>query len=268
MLVLLLFGYLGIVLVLVLLEDHFLFHPIRAEEGWWPPPDGLDVQDVQLSSSEGDRLHAWWTAPTGWTPADGALLYCHGNAGNLSHRGPGIQRLSSLLRVGVLIFDYPGYGHSTGKPSEPGCYAAADAGNSWLTDVRKVPAERILLYGRSLGCAVAAEMALRHPNRAMILVSPFTSVRDMAAEILPWLPGRWLASNRFNTLSKIGRCSRPVLIAHGTADQVIPFNQGKRLFAAAKEPKYFVEMPGLDHNDAPNAAFYATLQSFLAEQAP
>lgn len=268
LLALFLYLYLGIVLVFLLLEDRFLFHPVRAEDGWLPPPTGLSVQDVELSSSAGDRLHAWWSAPPGWAPANGALLYCHGNAGNLSHRGPGVQRLRELLHVGVLIFDYPGYGRSTGKPSEPGCYAAAEAALTWLTDVRKVPGERILFYGRSLGCAVALEMAVRHEHRALVLMSPFTSLRDMAAQMLPWLPGRWLASNRFDNLSKIGRCPRPVLIAHGTADRVIPFEQGKELFEASRPPHCFVAMAGLDHNDLPSPIFYDTLARFLAEQAP
>jgi fermentation-respiration switch protein FrsA (DUF1100 family) len=263
-----LYAYVGIVIVLVLLEDHFLFHPVRAEDGWLPPPTGLSVQDVELTSEDGTRLHGWWTAPSGWTPDKGALLYCHGNAGNLSHRGAGMLRLRDTLKGGVFIFDYPGYGRSEGKPTEAGCFAAAAAGYAWLSEVQHVPGPAILLYGRSLGCAVAVEMAVHRPHRALVLVSPFTSLRAMAAEVFPWMPGRWLVSNRFDNLGRIGRCPRPILVAHGTEDRVIPFRQGQQLFAAAPQPRQFVTMEGLDHNDIPSAELYTALASFLAEHAP
>jgi fermentation-respiration switch protein FrsA (DUF1100 family) len=247
--------------VLLMLENRFVFHPTRDVE---PPPPGLHIQDVELRSADGTPIHAWWTISDDWQPAQGALLYCHGNGGNLTYRGESVRRLRDLLRLGVLIFDYPGYGRSGGMPTESGCYAAADAAYDWLTGVQKIPGERVMLYGGSLGCAVATDLAVRQPHRALVLVSPFSSLPDMAQLQFPWLPARYLVRNRFDNLSKIISCRRPVFIAHGTADRIVPFAQGERLFAVANEPKRFFPMPGYDHNHTPGHDFYETLRDFLA----
>ena len=128
---------------------------------------------------------------------------------------------------------------------------------------KKVALERIMLFGGSLGGAMAVELATRQPHRALILVSTFTSVPDMAQLTVPWLPSRWLVRHRFDNLAKIGQCQGPVFIAHGTADRLVPFSQGERLFAAAKEPKCFFPMEGYDHHNSPGADFYAKLREFL-----
>ena len=128
-----------------------------------------------------------------------------------------------------------------------------------------MPPERVLLYGGSLGCAVATDLACRRPRRGLVLVSPFTSIPDMAQKQFPWLPGRWLVRQRFDSLAKIGCCRVPVFIAHGTADRLIPFAQGERLYQAANEPKCFFPMPGYDHNHTPGSDFYDALRDFLAK---
>ncbi|HTU21126.1 MAG TPA: alpha/beta hydrolase [Gemmataceae bacterium] len=230
-----------------------------------PPPPDLNIQDVELTGAGGSRLHAWWMTPPDWEPGQGALLYCHGNAGNLSHRGEGLRRWRDLVQLAVLIFDYPGYGHSSGVPTEAGCYAAADTAFDWLNRVQKVPGERVLLYGGSLGGAVATDLAVRRPHRGLVLVSTFTSVADMANLRFPWLPARWLLRNRFDNLGKIAACHQPVFLAHGTADTVVPYTMGERLFAAANEPKHFFSMPGHDHNHTPPPDFYRSLRDFLAQ---
>src|SRR5262249_38153314 len=148
---------------LLWLENWFLFHPTTFARGWADPPAGLGVRDVELEGPGGVALHAWWSAPPGWKPADGAVLYCHGNAGNLSHRGAALQAWRSETGLAVLIFDYPGYGKSGGRPTEAGLYAAADAAYAWLTDEAKVRGEDVVLYGGSLGAAVAVDLAARHP---------------------------------------------------------------------------------------------------------
>jgi fermentation-respiration switch protein FrsA (DUF1100 family) len=256
--------YLGVIVLLLFFENRLVFRPVPASEEWTDPPDPR-IQDVTLQSADGTRIHAWWCPPEGWEPAHGATLYCHGNYGNLSQRGQSILRWQAPpLRQAVLIFDYPGYGKSAGKPSEAGCYAAADAAYDWLVRQQRVPAERVLLHGGSLGSGVAVELGSRRPNRGLALVAPFTSVPDMAQTLYPWLPARWFVRNQFNNLAKIGCCTTPIFIAHGTADRVVPFAQGERLFAAANEPKRFLPMEGLDHHHTPGPEFYAALADFLA----
>jgi fermentation-respiration switch protein FrsA (DUF1100 family) len=268
------YGYLGVMLgvmlVILALENRLLFYPVTAAEDWEPPPPELRVDDVEFTSRDGTRLHAWWATPRGWEPSQGALLYCYGNAGNLSYRGEPVRRWRDALHTAVLIFDYPGYGKSGGRPSEAGCYAAADAAYDWLTQAQQVPGERVLLYGASLGGAVATDLAARRPHRGLILMSTFSSLPDMAQQTLPWLPARWMVRNRFDTLVKLGTCCQPVFIAHGTADGMVPFAHGQRLFAAAREPKHFCPLVGHGHNDPPGPDFYEAVREFLArvEAAP
>jgi fermentation-respiration switch protein FrsA (DUF1100 family) len=251
--------------VLRSLVSYFVFHPATHAHDWQAPPAGLDVQDVKLTSADGTAIHGWWARPAGWEPSQGAMLYCHGNAGNLSHRGEALRRWVDLLGVAVLIFDYPGYGKSGGIPTEAGCYAAADAACDWLTGVQQAPSERILLYGGSLGGAVAIDLASRRPHRALILVAAFASLADMARELFPLLPLRWLVRDRWDNLAKIRACPTPVFIAHGTADRVVPFTHSQRLYAAASAPKRFFPMPGHDHNDPAGPQFYEAVRHFLKE---
>jgi fermentation-respiration switch protein FrsA (DUF1100 family) len=241
----------------------FLFRPTRAAQEWDPPPPGLVIQDVQLVAADGTSIHAWWSAPPGWSPVRGAVHYSHGNAGNLSMRGEGLRRWQENLGLAVLIFDYPGYGKSGGRPTGAGCLTAADAAYAWLSTVQQIPGERLVLYGGSLGGAVATTLAIRRPHRCLVLVSPFTSLRDMARLQFPWLPTRWLVGDRFDNLAKIGHTSRPVFIAHGTLDRLVPFSQGERLYAAAREPKEFFPMVGYDHHHSPGPEFYKALRRFL-----
>jgi fermentation-respiration switch protein FrsA (DUF1100 family) len=256
-------GYGGILALLLLFENRLVFNPVRAGDAWHQPPDDR-VQDVALRAADGTALHAWWCPTEGWEPAHGAVLYFHGRGGNVStHSGAKRRWQQGPLHQAVLVVDYPGYGRSEGSPSEAGCYAAADAAYDWLTGVQGVPPGRVLIYGESLGGGVAVELASRRDHRALVLVSTFTSMPDMAAQLFPWLPGRWLVRNQFDNLARIGRCRRPVFIAHGTADGLIPFAQGQRLFAAANEPKQFLTMEGHHHGEAPPPDFDEALARFL-----
>jgi fermentation-respiration switch protein FrsA (DUF1100 family) len=259
-------SYIGVIIVLLFLETRLLFHPTRANEEWISPPNSR-VEDVFPQSRDGIRIHAWWCPTADWSPDKGALLYSHGNAGNLSHRADAIASWQRYLGISVLIFDYPGYGRSEGKPSEAGCYSAGEAAYDWLVEQKHISRERILLYGGSLGGGVAVELASRRPHRALVLVKAFTSVADAAQEVYPWLPARWLVRNRFENLAKIGRCTQPIFIAHGTSDRVIRFSHSERLFAAANEPKRFHAMPGADHGDPLNKDFFVSLGTFLSENA-
>jgi pimeloyl-ACP methyl ester carboxylesterase len=262
---LLLVLYVGVLVLLLALENWFLFQGKTAAQEWNAPPPG--VEETVLTSADGTPIHTWFTAPAGWKPEAGALLYSHGNAGNLSGRADMILFLQEQLGTAVLIYDYPGYGKSGGKPSEAGCYAAGDAAYAYLTEVKKVSGERIILYGGSLGGAMAIEMATHHPHRAVVLVATFTSFPDMAQFNFPWLPGRWLVRNQFLSINKIKTLHTPIFIAHGTADQIVPFKQGERLFASANEPKQFLKMDGVNHDEI-QGAIVVSLKKFLEERAP
>ena len=168
----------------------------------------------------------------------------------------------------VLIFDYPGYGRSGGKPTEAGCYAAGDAAYDWLIDAQKIAGERIMLYGGSLGGGMATELASRRPHRARARQPPSRRCRTWRRRNSPGCRRRWLVHNRFDNLGKIAGCRGPVFIAHGTADRLMPFAQAERLFAAANKPKRFFPMIGLDHNDRPRIDYDEALRRFFAEDAP
>jgi fermentation-respiration switch protein FrsA (DUF1100 family) len=256
-------SYLGVILVLLAFENSLVYYPIKASEEWQSPPADA-VEDVALTSTDGTPIHAWW-----WPSArsSAAVLYCHGNAGNLSGRGPTLAGFHEILGVSVLIFDYPGYGKSGGRPSEQGCYQAADAAYDWLVHSAHIDPNEIIICGDSLGGGVAVDLASRKKHRALVLVKTFTSLPDVARRLYPWLPVRWLMRNRFDNLGKIDRCRQPVLVAHGPEDQLVPFVLGERLFAAANEPKKFVNLEHGAHNDPLPLEFFQQLQSFLAETA-
>ncbi len=251
--------YVGVALVLMAFENSLVYHPTPAALSWEPPPRS-DVRDIWLDPAEGERIHGWWL-PAPDSP--GALLYLHGNAGNLSHRGPTVVRLRDTLGLSVLIIDYPGFGKSTGTPTEAGCYRAADAAYDWLTNERKIDPRQIVLFGKSLGGGVATYLASRKEHRALALVKTYTSLPDVGSTIYPWLPVRLLMRNRFDSLSRIAACHRPVIVAHGTTDELIPFALGQRLYEAANEPKEFLAMPNHGHNDEFPASFYTGLREFL-----
>lgn len=252
-----LYSYLGVLFVLWLLENYLVYRPSGAEE--WVAAPSPEIVDVTLTSDD-LKIHAWWLPCPG---ASEAVLYCHGNAGNLSHRGGSILKVRELLQVNVLIFDYPGYGKSEGSASEPGCCLAGEAAYDWLVNEKKIDPRRIILYGGSLGGGVAVDLASRKPHRALVLAKTFTSCPDIAAEMFPWLPVRWLMRNRFDNLTKIKACSQPVFIGHGTLDTIVPFHHGQRLFEAASEPKRFFPIDRADHNDRLPLSFFECLREFL-----
>jgi fermentation-respiration switch protein FrsA (DUF1100 family) len=254
--------YLGVILVLSFFENWLVYFPTSAKDDWTPPPSP-DIKDIDLTSADGTHIHAWW-----WPVADssGAVLYFHGNAGNLSSRGKTVEKFRQALGQSILIFDYPGYGKSGGKPSEKGCYQAADAAYQWLVD-QKIDPAKIVLYGGSLGGGVALDLASRKKHRALVLAKSFTSLPDVGQHLHPWLPVRWVMRNRFDNLGKIGRITSPVFIVHGTADNLVPFEQSQQLFAAANEPKQFMAVNGGDHNDPLPEEFLQKLKAFLHDTA-
>jgi fermentation-respiration switch protein FrsA (DUF1100 family) len=210
-----------------------------------PTPSALriDYEDVWIPTADGERLHGWFVPAS--QPRATAVLF-HGNAGNLSHRLPWLPMFQQL-HWSALLFDYRGYGTSSGKPSEDGTYADAAAVWRYLTQTRHIAADRLVLIGESLGGAIAAEQAARALPAALVLHSTFTSIPDLAAELYPFLPVRLLARFNYDTRRALLNTRCPVLVIHSRDDDIVPFAHGRQLFEAASQPKQFIELRG-PHN--------------------
>jgi fermentation-respiration switch protein FrsA (DUF1100 family) len=261
----------GIILALILsfflfypwIEDFFVFFPQTSFDS--KPDDwGLNHKDVYFTTEDGVQLHGWFFP----LPQEGpVILFCHGNAGNISHR---LDNIARLLEKGlqVFIFDYRGYGRSTGKPSEKGIYRDGLAAYDYLGREERLPPSGIVVFGRSLGAAVAMEIALQKEIRSVILESAFTSTKDMAnAMLLFKLIAPFLPAN-YNNLAKITRLGPPKLIVHGDQDEIVPFGMGQKLFDAAKRPKDFYPIPGAGHNDTylvGGETYFTRLATFIED---
>jgi fermentation-respiration switch protein FrsA (DUF1100 family) len=227
---------------------------------------GRPFEEARFAARDGTRLHGWFFPAAADSPRRHlAVLHCHGNGGNLSHR---LDVAAALLETGVnvLLFDYRGYGLSAGRPSEEGTYLDAEAAHAWLV-ARGFAASDIIAFGESLGGGVAAELARRVPLAGLVLQSTFTSIPDLGAELFPFLPVRWLARIRYDTLAKLPHLRVPVLVMHGRGDTLVRFAHAERNFAAAHPPKRLVELAG-DHNDfleAGRAVFRDGFAAWLAE---
>jgi fermentation-respiration switch protein FrsA (DUF1100 family) len=208
-----------------------------------PSQVGLNFESVELLTKDGVKLHGWFIPHE--TPR-ATLLFFHGNAGNISHRLESLA-LFNGLGLAVFIIDYRGYGNSEGSPSERGIYEDAQAAWRYLTETRAIPDQKIILFGRSLGGAIAAYIAAEKKAMGVVLESTFTSVPDMAAELYPWLPARRLARYYYNTNERMDAINSPVMVVHSRHDEIIPFDHGRALFQRANEPKRFLELSG-DHN--------------------
>lgn len=242
----------------MILEESFIFFPSRYPEGEWSPGD-LDFENVQFESADGTRLHGWYVAHDN---PRAVILFSHGNAGNLSHRANTARVLNELAGATVMLYDYRGYGRSEGRPNERGVVEDARAARSWLAERAGIDPREVVLMGRSLGGAVAVDLA-QDGARGLILESTFTSIPEMAAVHYPWLPFRKLIRNRFDSVEKIGTYQGPLLQSHGDADRIVPLEIGRRLHQAANGPKQFLVIEGGDHNDPQPIEFYETLVDFL-----
>lgn len=234
----------GVCIILWGFQTRLIYFPSRGYDAT-PGDVGLRFEDLTLTTSDGVAISAWYI------PHDrprGSVIFCHGNAGNMADRLHDVKLLHAM-GVNVLIFDYRGYGTSEGKPGEQGTYEDAVAAWDHLVDTRGELPERIALFGRSLGGGVAIELARRRSPGALIVESTFTNLVDVGRIHYPFLPVRWILTHRYESIDKIGAIACPKLFFHGTGDTLIPIDLARKLFAAAAEPKEFVETPG-GHNDA------------------
>lgn len=228
------------------LESAMTFHPVQlTADQRIAPPNG--AEEVWFTAKDGTRLHGWYFASQRNAPT---IIYFHGNGGNISNIGWLGESLAKR-GFGVLLFDYRGYGLSSGSTlDEVDLYLDGDAAWDFVVNEKKAAPGTVVLYGQSLGTAIAADTASRNKAGALILESGFSSASSLAETALPWLPGflHGLGRNRFESARKLGSVKIPVLVSHGDPDEVIPTNEGRALFAAANEPKQLLIVPGAGHN--------------------
>lgn len=252
-------AYSLVAVAMMFAEESLVFFPSRYPEGLWTPAE-LQPEDAWFQAADGTRLHGWYVAQE---QPRAVVLFCHGNGGNITHRAEILRILHDRVGVAVLIFDYRGYGRSAGTPNEAGVLQDARAARAWLAQRAGVAEKEIVLLGNSLGGGVAVDLAAKDGARALVLENTFTSLPDVAAHYYPWLPVRLLMRTRFDSLGKIGAYRGPLLQSHSEGDTLIPVAFARRLFAAANEPKQFVALNGLDHNDLQTPAYFDTLRQFL-----
>lgn len=227
------------------IENRMIFHPSAAID-YTPARVGLNFEDIFFNAEDGVRLNGWFIPHH---EARSTLVWFHGNAGNIGHRVENIKWLHDRVPANIFIFDYRGYGRSGGLPSEAGTYLDGEAAlNLMRTKLGADGARKMILFGRSLGAAIATEMATRFEVQGLILESPFVSIAEMARVLFPFLPIRPLLRTRYDVRATIEKIKVPLLVLHGDRDTIIPFDQGRLVYEAAPEPKRFFAIAGADHN--------------------
>lgn len=261
-------AYAVVCVLMYVFQERLLFMPNvpGRELPATPASIGLAYEDVTLATADGEQLHGWWVpAPQArWT-----VLHFHGNAGNIGHRLEHLQLLHGL-GVNVLLFDYRGYGRSSGRTQEAGLYQDAEAAWTNLVQARGIAPGAIVLHGQSMGGAVAAWLAARREPAALVLESTFTSVPELAGQLYPWLPGRWLARLKLDTRGALARVRCPVLVIHSREDEIIPYTHAEALAAAATTGNSLVPLRG-SHNDGfwlGREAYVAGWRAFLDARVP
>ena len=238
--------YAALSLYVYYMQSNLIYFPNLAGRELVSTPNniGLDYQDVEFLTKDKIKLHGWFIPSK---DAEKTILFFHGNAGNISHRLESID-IFNRLGLNVFIIDYRGYGQSEGKITEKGSYRDAEAAWHYLVNTRGIDKDQIILFGRSLGASIAAWLASKQTPSALIIESGFTSVPSMGQRLYPFLPVRWLTHFKYDTVKYVQSVSCPVLVAHSKDDEIIPYDEGRKIFDAANNPKHFLEMRG-GHND-------------------
>ena len=235
--------YLLLILLLYFFQGKMIFIPYQDIVAT-PSDLGLKFDDVYFKTQDGTNLNGWYI-PAG--KAEYTVLFCHGNGGNISHRLDTIS-LYNKIPLNIFIFDYRSYGKSSGSISEKGLYEDIAAAWKYLTEEKKIPAEKIIIVGRSLGGSIASHAAAEFSPGGLILESTFTSMTEIAQHRLPFVPVSWLLDYKLPTIENLAKVKCPVLIIASPDDTIVPFKYGKKLFAEAPEPKTFLQLTG-DHDD-------------------
>lgn len=252
--------YLAAVILTGVFQTRFIYFPSKVLAAT-PASVGLTFDDVTLLCADSTKISAWFVPHA---DALATILFFHGNAGNNGHRLEELRRFHQM-QYNAMIVDYRGFGKSEGSPTESGTYLDAQAAWNYLTQTRNIPASSIIIMGESLGGAVAIDLASHHTPGALVVQSTFTRMADIAAMHYPFLPVRWLLRHSYDSIDKVGRISCPKLFIHSDADTLIPLPHGQSLFAAAADPKQFLQTPG-EHNDGGfmySPEYTARLKEFL-----
>lgn len=250
--------YLGFVTLLYASQRAMMYVPERTRT----PPNAAGLaqaEEVILDTADGERIIAWHIPPRDGRPV---VLYLHGNGGSLRHRASRFRNLADD-GIGVVALSYRGYGGSSGSPSEVGLIA--DAQTAYAFARQHYPANRLVLWGESLGTGVAVALAAQQPVARMILQSPFTSAADIAASAYPLVPVRWLMKDPFHSDRRIGAVDAPIMIVHGARDQVVPISHGERLYEMIETPKRFLRLPSANHNDHEAHDAMSALLAFILD---
>ena len=248
--------------------DTNLYFPMLYPMGYWNTSSyGLTVEDVFLTAADGTKLHGWWVPGQEDAPT---MLFFHANAGNITHRIDNLMRWQKR-GLNIFILDYRGYGRSEGTPNETGLYQDAEAAYAYVCEARGIAPEQVVLFGRSLGGAIALYIASKLPGAGVIVESTFTCLRDLAAIFFPGIDAN-LFQGQYESLERIKNLTMPLLVVHGTRDDLVPVEQGKRLFAAhpgrigKQKQLYLIEDAG--HNDTYYVGgenYFETLERFIRQ---
>jgi fermentation-respiration switch protein FrsA (DUF1100 family) len=250
----------GFVALMYVAQRSLMYFPDRHRTP--PAAAGLpSAEEAVLDSEGGERVIVWHVPPRGAKPV---VIYFHGNGGALYHRADRFRALTAN-GTGLVALSYRGYGGSTGSPSESGFIADGEA--AYRFAVARYPAERVVLFGESLGTGVAVAVAAEHKIGGLILQAPFTSAVDVAALVYWFLPVRFLMKDPFYSDRRIAKVTAPVLILHGARDSIVPIGLGERLYALAGEPKRFVRLREGSHNDLDGHGALTEVRAFLGEMA-
>jgi len=229
----------------VFAQKSMVFIPSK-KMGYTPKTIGIDFKELTIGTN---KLNCWWI-PVKAEQVKGAVktvIFCHGNAGNISNRLDTVNFYHNVMNCNLMIFDYSGYGKSGGKVGEEACYKDSQEVYDYVVKSLKIDPKNVVIHGRSLGGAVAVDLAVNKKCAGLVMESTFTSVPDMADDMVPIFPIQWFVSIDFDSLDKVDKLKVPVLLIHSKADEVIPYKMGEALFKKAKKPKFWLEISG-DHN--------------------
>ena len=243
-------------------DKYFIFKPSRNHIGT-PKDLGIEFDDLYFKSAPNITLHGWFINKG----SEQTIVWLHGNGGNISHRIYSLKTLYDNTKYNIFIFDYRGYGKSDGNVSESGSYQDSLSAIEFLNNIYSIQTNQLILFGKSLGCSIACEIATKITPLALLLESAFTSIRDMTRFKFPFLPGiEYLISNKFNTYGKINQINCPILFVHGDLDSTIPINMGGSLYEKYQNTKLFIKAKGAGHNNVEEVLginYFKQIESFV-----